>query len=355
MGPQTLVCVGLVGWLLLGVGCQRVAPVEAAKAVENKTSSTVPAAAPLTLKRGQVRATGTIQAVRAYTVQVPQIAGLPSGPQGRLTLVKLAPNGTRVQAGDVLAEFDRTTQLDAGREAQAKFEDLSHQVRQKAAQNQSDQEKRAVEAKEAEAELARAQIQLRKGPILSEIDRLKNEERERGARARVASLKIIDEHRRKGEAAALRILELQTERQKVALGRAQRNLDKLILKAGIAGMVALENIWRGGSMGNAQEGDQLFPGQPLLKIFDPTEMLVSTMVGEPDGAVLKEGVTATVYLDAYPDAVFKAKFAAASPVATAAMGSPIKNFTARFRLEKTDPRLLPDLSAAVVIGGEDGP
>jgi HlyD family secretion protein len=354
MGPQTLVCVGLVMWLMLGVGCQRVAPVEAAKAVENKPSSTVPAQA-LTLKKGQVRATGTIQAVRAYTVQVPQIAGLPSGPQGRLTLVKLAPNGSRIQAGDVLAEFDRTTQLDAGREAQAKFEDLSHQVRQKAAQNQSDQEKRAVEAKEAEAELARAQIQLRKGPILSEIDRLKNEERERGARARVASLKIIDEHRRKGEAAALRILELQTERQKVALGRAQRNLDKLILKAGIAGMVALENIWRGGSMGNAQEGDQLFPGQPLLKIFDPTEMLVSTMVGEPDGAVLKEGVTATVYLDAYPDAVFKAKFQAASPVATAAMGSPIKNFTARFRLEKTDPRLLPDLSAAVVIGGEDGP
>jgi hypothetical protein len=36
-------------------------------------------------------------------------------------------------------------------------------------------------------------------------------------------------------------------------------------------------------------------------------------------------------------------------VATTALGSPIKQFSARFRLEETDPRLLPDLSAAVII------
>ena len=108
-------------------------------------------------------------------------------------------------------------------------------------------------------------------------------------------------------------------------------------------------------MGNAQEGDQLFPGSPLLKIFDPREMLVQTMVGEPDGAVLRPGATAVVSLDAYPDAIFRARFQSASPVATAAMGSPIKNFTARFVLEQTDPRLLPDLSAAVVIRTEAAP
>jgi hypothetical protein len=31
------------------------------------------------------------------------------------------------------------------------------------------------------------------------------------------------------------------------------------------------------------------------------------------------------------------------------MGSPIKTFSAIFRLEKSDPHLLPDLSAAVVL------
>jgi hypothetical protein len=102
-------------------------------------------------------------------------------------------------------------------------------------------------------------------------------------------------------------------------------------------------------MGNAQEGDQLWQGQSLLKIFDPSQMEVQALLGEPDGAVLTPTTTALVSLDAYPEAVFRARFHSASPVATAALGSPIKNFPARFRIEQSDPRLLPDISAAVVI------
>jgi HlyD family secretion protein len=292
-----------------------------------------------------IRATGTIQAVRAITVMVPQLTGQFS----RVTLVRLAPNGTRVKVGDLLAEFDRTQQLELAREAKAKFEDLSHQVREKEAKNKSDVEKRSAELKTAEADLAKAEIQLKKGPVLAEIERLKNEVKAASARERVISLKKSDADRLVAEAASVKVLQLQAERQKVALERAEKNAEKLLVKAPIEGMIALETLWRGGSMGSAQEGDQLWTGQGLMKIFDPGEMEVRTLVGEPDGAVLKPGAVATVYLDAYPDATFQAKFHSASPVATAALGSPIKNFTARFRLEGSDPRLLPDLSAAVIL------
>jgi multidrug resistance efflux pump len=294
----------------------------------------------------QVRATGTVQAVRATSVQVPQI----TGQNNRITLVRLIPNGTRVKAGDLLAEFDRTVQLDAAREAQAKYEDLAQQALQKQAENLSKAEKRTSDLKQAEADLAKAQIELRKGPILADIDKAKNEAKAESAAARVESLKKIDRDRTIADAATLRVLQLQSERQKVALDRAKANAEKMVLKARIAGMVALENIWRNGSMGHAQEGDQLWTGQSLMKIFDPTEMEIRAMVGEPDGAALQPGVTAAVYLDAYPDAVFRARFFSANPVATSAIGSPIKNFTARFRLEQEDPRLLPDLSAALVVG-----
>lgn len=293
----------------------------------------------------QIRATGTIQAVSSFTVQVPQL----SGRGMRITLVRLAPNGTRVKAGDLLAEFDRTQQADLAREAKAKFEDLAHQVAQKRAQNRNDAEKRSADLKQAEADQAKAEIQLKKAEVLSAIDRDKNQVKLDSARTRVASLKKTDKLRTDAETAALRILELQRDRQKVALERAEANSAKLLLKAPIEGMVALENVWRSGSMGHAQEGDQLWSGQPLLKIFDPTRMEVRTLVGEPDGAILKPGTVATVHIDAYPDAVFKARFHSASPVATAALGSPIKNFIARFQLDDTDPRLLPDLSAAVIL------
>ena len=70
---------------------------------------------------------------------------------------------------------------------------------------------------------------------------------------------------------------------------------------------------------------------------------------EPDGAVLQPGVKARVYLDAYPGISFPAMFVSSSPVASAPIGSPIKTFTAIFKLEQSDARLLPDLSAAVVV------
>src|SRR5580700_5057889 len=72
-----------------------------------------------------VRSNGTIQAVSALTVRVPQIYG--QGQGGDMTLTKLIPTGAAVKEGDILAEFDRTKQVDAARDAQAKYEDLRHQ------------------------------------------------------------------------------------------------------------------------------------------------------------------------------------------------------------------------------------
>jgi multidrug resistance efflux pump len=124
---------------------------------------------------------------------------------------------------------------------------------------------------------------------------------------------------------------------------------KLELHASLAGLVAHQSLWRNNSLGHAQEGDQLYRGQPILSIFDPAEMLVRCAVGEPDGATLVPGSKATVYFDAYPDIALPAHFEFASPVASSALGSPIKTFSAVFRLDKSDPHLMPDLSAAVVV------
>ena len=335
-----------VATVLFCCSCSRIQAVNAEvspKAPEESIATSAPASR-------EIHATGTIQAVQAFSVQVPQISGsVGQQNNGRLTLIRLVPNGTKVEKGELLAEFDRTAQLDAALEAKAKFEDLGHQVREKEAKNNSDAAKRSTAISQAQADLSKAEIQLKKGPVLSTIDRLKNEEKASNAKARLESVLKSDASRKVSEAAALEILRLQMERQRVALERSERNAEALLLKAPLSGMVALESIWRGGSMGNAQNGDQLGSGQPLLKIFSPAEMEVRTLVGEPDGAILREGTIATVYLDAYPDVSFTARFRSASPVATAALGSPIRNFGAVFRIESNDPRLLPDLSAAVVI------
>ena len=235
-----------------------------------------------------IRVSGTVQAVHAVTVQVPRI----EGQGGNLTLTRLVENGAVVKEGDILAEFDRTSELKSAREAQSKFDDLRHQVEQKQAEQRSNAEKRASELLQAQADLKKAEIELRKGPILSEIDQQKHAVEVEDAREHVASLQQSGHFHELAEAAELRILELQRDRQKLAVERAQRNAGKLSLRAPIQGMVALENLYRNNSMGHAQEGDQLWPGSPLLRLFDPSKMAIELSVDEPDGAVLRPGTQA---------------------------------------------------------------
>ncbi len=307
-------------------------------------ADTKPAEAPASDSR-HIRSTGTIQAVRVSNVTVPSLRG----PGGSLTLIHMIPNGTKVHKGDLLAEFDPTQQVDDARDARAKVDDLNHQIEQNRAQSRADAAKRASDLRQAEADLAKALIDLRKGETLSEIDRLKDEAKRDDAQARVESLKKSGKFHDLADAAGVHVLELQRDRQQVALDRAQSNMDKLSIRAPIDGMVAHENVFRSGSVGPFQEGDQAYPGQPMLKIFDPTDMVVNTQIGEPDGAVLMPGTTAKVRLDAYPGVIFNARLESASPAASSALNSPLKNFAARFTILEHDPRLLPDLSAAVEI------
>jgi len=330
--------------MVLAVAIVPCASCERARTPGSTTPATV-SAAERSHDQREVRLTGTVEAVHSSKVMVPQTLGQ----GGQLTLTRLIPNGSHVEKGDLIAEFDPTQQIDNALTAKGKYEDLSHQVEQKTAQNHADQEKRISDLTQAQGDLAKAQIELQKGPILAEIAKLENEVKAEIAREHVESLTKSNVYHDRSDAAALRILELQRERQKVNLDRTQINIDRMEVRAPLAGMVAQQNVWRGNSNGHAQEGDQLYRGQALVSIFDPSQMLVRCSVGEPDRAALTPGTRAKVYFDAYPDLALPAHFEFASPMASSALGSPVKTFSAVFILDKTDLRLTPDLSAAVVL------
>jgi HlyD family secretion protein len=277
-----------------------------------------------------IRWTGLLEAVRSTRVTVPQV----TGQTFRMTLTRLVPNGSTVAKGDLIAEFDPLEQLDQARQSAAKFDDLSHQVRQRQADNAASVEKRRLEREQAEADLA-------------------NTIRETKALARVESLRRTQPEEERVDRAALRILELQRDRQRAAHERALSNLEKLKVRAPLGGMVAHTAFYNNGVMVRPQVGDQLTRNSTLLSIFDPGEMLVRVSVAEPDGALLRPNLTASVFVDAYPDMTLPASFVAASPIAASpALGRGLKTFMAVFRLEGSDPRLMPDLSAAVVLADE---
>lgn len=296
-----------------------------------------------------VRWTGLLEAVRSTRVTVPQV----TGQTFRMTLTRLVPNGATVGKGDLIAEFDPLDQLDQARQSAAKFDDLAHQVRQRQADNAANVEKRRLEREQAEADLAKARLDVSKAPVLGDIEAQQNTIREAKAQARVESLRRTHPEEERADRAALRVLELQRDRQRAAHERALANLERLKVRAPLAGMVAHAGFYNNGAMVRPQVGDQLTRNSTLLNIFDPGEMLVRVSVAEPDGALLRPNLTARVYVDAYPDMTLPASFVAASPIAASpALGRGLKTFMAVFRLEGSDPRLMPDLSAAIVLADE---
>src|SRR3954447_4356132 len=194
-----------------------------------------------------VRLTGTVQAVHSLEVRVPLV----EGQGGEVTITRLVKNGASVRPGDLIAEFDDTSQVRFARDAASKYDDLSHQVEQKKAEHVTNAEKRALELVQAQADLRRAEIDIRKGPILSQIDQDKNQVKLQDAQAHVASLQRSGRAHDTAEKAEIRILELQRDRQKIALDRAENNIRKLRIRAPIGGMIALENAWRQGATGHA--------------------------------------------------------------------------------------------------------
>jgi multidrug efflux pump subunit AcrA (membrane-fusion protein) len=324
---------------LLLAGCSQ-APQPTANSKAPAAASTV------NVNRRLIRTNGIIRALEWQMIRVPQITGTGV----RFTLTRITPNGIQVKKGDVLAEFDRTSILDDERDAKAKLSDQGHQLDDKRASVRSDAAKRLAAIKSAEADLEKASLELRKGPILSGIDKAKNEAKAANASERLTSLKKSDAFRKIAEEAAVRTLELKLERQRVVLERVENNLEKMQIHAPQDGMVALENSWRNGSMGPAREGDQLWPGMPLMRIFNPARMVVEAVVNEPDIAWLQKTTHAKITLDAYPGASFDAELQSSNPVATAGVDSPVRTFGAVFRIQQQDPRLLPDLSAALEIG-----
>lgn len=317
-------------------------PTEAGSGLlQARAASPTPASAPQV-----VRATGIVQALDWQSLRVPQLTGVTNF---QITLTRIIPNGLKVSKGDILIEFDRLELLDQERDAVALLESLQHQLQERKAQIESLQATRGSQIREAQADLDRARLQLRKGPVLSEIDRMKNEAKAENSALRLDSLKRSNALRLVAEQASVRILELKSQRQSVTLERLRTNLDRLVIKAPQDGMIAHESIWRQGSMGPPQVGDRMWAGMPVLRIFNPDRMVVQATVDEPDFASLTSGARARVYLDAYPGESFTATLQSASPVATAGFDTPVRNFTAVFRLDQHSPRLLPDLSAALEI------
>ena len=294
-----------------------------------------------------LRLKGTTAAVETRSIIAPLIAGEHESP---LTIVKMAPAGTTVKRGDLLVDFDRQAQIRDFIDKQAAQSDLDQKVLDEQEKEVAARAKDETEIRTAEGDLAKARLEIQKLEIMSRIDAEKAQQNLEGAQVTLAQLQATFALKRKAAQASLRILEIQRDRNREAMAHAQANTSLMQVHAAIDGVVVLNTIWKQGTVGEVQEGDQVRPGVAFMQVVDPSNMAVQVPINQDDLLRLKVGQTATVYLDAYPGLSFPGKLETIDPIGrTGDFSTNVRTFAASFSLAGRDPRLMPDLSAAVDI------
>jgi HlyD family secretion protein len=292
-----------------------------------------------------LRLNGTTQASRSFVVLAPKLEG---AQVGSMVITKLVPAGTHVKKGDVLVEFDPQAQTKDYLDKKSTYENLVGQVAQKEAEENIARAKDDTAMKQAEDELKRTQLELQKNEIVSRIDVEKNQEAFDEAQATFKQLKETYQLKRAAAAATIRIQEIQRDRALEAMHYAQGNAAKMVVHSPMPGVVVYNTIWLGGRMGTVQQGDQVRPGVPFLQVVDPSQMEVRVDLNQVDLLNVHPGQHAQMHLDAYPGMTLPAVLEELSPLGhPGQFAEVVRSFTARFSVQGTDSRLLPDLSAAL--------
>jgi multidrug efflux pump subunit AcrA (membrane-fusion protein) len=143
-------------------------------------------------------------------------------------------------------------------------------------------------------------------------------------------------------------LEIQRDRARDAMEYARKNTARLEIHAPIDGIVVLNSIWKGGQMGEVQEGDEVRAGIPFMQIVNPGAMQVRSRVNQADVSRLRVGQPVRIGLDAYPDLSFNGKVDRIAAIGvTSGLNDKVRSFNVLFSIAGYDARLMPDLSASL--------
>ena len=274
----------------------------------------------------------------------------------KLTIMKLAAPGTRVRKGDVIAEFDRQIQLlrlDDYKDTVSQLNDNIEKMRSDLQTTRRAHDHIIFAAKSA---MEKALLDLKTIEVRSANDaealKLDADEARSRYQQLLKEIKLLED----SQVAQIHSAQIDRDQGKMELDRAQHNVDLMLVRAPMDGIVVLQTIYRGGDMGPAQQGDQLYPGRAFMEVIDPSSMLLNATVNQVDAQRIRIGMKAKVHLDAYPGLEFIAHIVGVNALSKTSYRRP--NFKGdidvRLKFDHIDENVIPDISgsADVVLASE---
>jgi HlyD family secretion protein len=152
-------------------------------------------------------------------------------------------------------------------------------------------------------------------------------------------------------AADLRLLNITLERHTRHRDRHKNDLKMFSIYAPMDGLVVMQQTFRSGEMVQVSVGDRVGPGQSFMKIVNPQKMRVDASINQAESSEVRLGQRTRIHLDAFPGLTFAGHVEGIAALAAGSQrqGYYVRNVPVRVRIEGSDPRLIPDLSASVEI------
>ncbi len=290
-----------------------------------------------------LKETGKLRAENSVTITAPPI-------RMNLQIIDLVPEGTVVEEGDFLVQFDTTEMAQRIDELKAELNIAQSNLTRSLASMRSNMASLMASVENARASYRLAELRMEQ--LKFEADIRIEEGRLNLLQSKLSLDQTLEkvEAQRKIDAEDSSSLAWKIRQAELDLERAQRDMDKLTITAPGPGLVVYKEIWKGGDMTKIKIGDTPWRGMALLEIPDLSIMLVETSVNEVDVAKVDTGKKALIELDAYPEPVFHGRVIDVATMATENRGSSDERvFDVQVRIDESDKLLKPGMSASVEI------
>jgi RND family efflux transporter MFP subunit len=279
--------------------------------------------------RARVTAEGNLAAVRNTPLTAPM------KPQMPFTLAWLVEDGTLVEEGEVIARFD-ASQLEKDREDGLSDQRISdHRIGSAETSREVNVGKLDLDVEVAgeELEVAR-EFQSTDNLIYSKLEIVESQIDRELAQTRADHARESQDIQDQLSKAEIDLLSIERRKADIKVQQADEGLAALEVQSPHGGIVMLERDWRGNPV---RVGDTVWPGRPLAKIPDLTEMQAEVFVLEADAGDLGNGQSATVWLEADPGTAHAATLKSIDPMAGRRNRRvPVQYFRTILILEHTD-------------------
>ncbi len=292
-----------------------------------------------------LRMSGTTSARNFVNITAPLLRGPES--RGSLVLLYLVKSGAKVRKGEKIVEIDAQQALDHIDDVQDTVSQAESDIGKRKAEQAVEWETLQQTVRIAKASYEKAHLDAGAAEVKTDVERQLLKLAEEEALARYKEQEQDLANRKASHEAEIRILELTFARHKVHLGRHQQDLKRYTIYASMDGLAVMQTIFRGGEFSQIKQGDQVWPGQGIMKVVDPNSMQVEGSVSQSDSSGIRVGQEVDVGLDAFPGTSFKGKVHSIGALAVGGWRQNyyIRSVPVRVSLLAQDARIIPDLSA----------